>query len=229
MRTWIGGLLLLGGTSSPAPAPVAGPLFYEDVEPILHAKCTACHYDGGVGELAMDAESAVARAPHIASKVRSRTMPPWPPGPLGPPIHNARILTDQEIATIGAWADHGAPLGDPAHHVDRPPMITFDPGRAPDVRLLMSGDNVYVPPSSSMATDEVRCFVIDMPQGGCDITQAPCVDACKTKVSISPNGSFDLGLLLSCAKHCTGPWQEWLACAEADCTDEIQWCSGTKP
>lgn len=138
MRTWIAGLLLLGCSSSPAPAPALGPLFYEDVEPILQAKCTACHYEGGVGGFAMDAHSATVRALLIADNVRSHTMPPWPPGPLGPPIHNARILADREIETIGTWADHGAPLGDPAHHVDRPPMITFDPGRAPDVRLVRS-------------------------------------------------------------------------------------------
>jgi hypothetical protein len=58
-----------------------------------------------------------------------------------------------------------------------------------------------------------------------------CIDSCKTKLATSPKGSFDLGLLMACSqKTCAAAatWQDYLSCAEADCTDEIQWCYGTK-
>lgn len=150
-------------TSTNAP-PASGPTFYRDVEPITQTKCAGCHYDGGIGSIALDASNAVSFASLIAQKTTSREMPPWPPGPLSPPLHGARALTQEQVALLAQWASNGAPLGDVADHKDRSPDITFDPGRVPDARAMMGGANVYVAPSDGNS-DEVRCFVIDLPAG----------------------------------------------------------------
>jgi hypothetical protein len=42
-------------------------------------------------------------------------MPPWPADPAFGHFLNDRRLTTREIATLVAWADHGAPEGDPIH------------------------------------------------------------------------------------------------------------------
>ena len=72
----------------------------------------------------------------IKEKVVSREMPPWHAAPGGLPIRNDRSLTEEQIDTIAAWADGGAPRGDEA---DLPPLPTFSDadwhhpsGRPPD-------------------------------------------------------------------------------------------------
>lgn len=146
--------------SSPAP-PTTGPTFYRDVEPIVLAKCASCHAADGAAGFPLDAETAKFSARAMAVKVRARDMPPWPPGPLGPPIVDERVLTEDEIAVIERWSEAGSPLGDPADHRDPAPKPTFDMGRPPDL-VLTTED--YVPPPG-MQTDETRCFVVDLPAG----------------------------------------------------------------
>ncbi|HJN44045.1 MAG: hypothetical protein QGI10_14885 [Vicinamibacterales bacterium] len=61
----------------------------------------------------------------IKQKVATRSMPPWfiDQNVGVQRFKDDQALTDDEIATIGAWADAGAPQGDPA---DMPAPITFD-------------------------------------------------------------------------------------------------------
>ena len=92
-------------------------------------------------------------------------MPPWPPGPDGLPLSGARVLSDEEIDLFVRWSERHAPLGDESDHRDRSPEVTFDPGRPADVVATLGGDNVYMGPAGATASDEVRCFVIDLPPG----------------------------------------------------------------
>ena len=56
----------------------------------------------------------------IASKVRSREMPPWFADEPKGVFKNERGLTDVEISTIVRWVEAGAPAGDRA---DAPPAL----------------------------------------------------------------------------------------------------------
>jgi hypothetical protein len=159
---WVA-LLLGTGCSDETGSETAGLTWYRDVEPIVQAHCNGCHVAGGIGPFVLDAANASGLAPAMAAAVTARTMPPWPPGPDGLPIAGERVLADEQIDTFAAWAAIGAPLGDPADHRDVQPAVTFDPGREPDLRLTLGGADVYEPPSAAAASDEVRCFVIDMP------------------------------------------------------------------
>ena len=145
---------------SPTPAPT-GPTFYRDVEPIVLAKCAGCHAADGAAGFAFDAETAKFSARAMAVKVRARDMPPWPPGPLGPPIVGERVLTEDEIRVFERWSQAGSPIGDPSDHRDVAPNATFDMGRPPALTLVTED---YVPPPG-MQTDETRCFVVDLPPG----------------------------------------------------------------
>ena len=50
-------------------------------------------------------------------------MPPWKPAPgVGPKFKHDRSLSGADIATLAAWAEAGAPEGDPA---DTPPPPKF--------------------------------------------------------------------------------------------------------
>ena len=76
--------------------------------------------------------------------VSSRVMPPWFADPTVGHFSNERRLTAEEIATVVAWADNGAPEGDKA---DAPPPVKFQDGWniKPDVIVQMP--NVFHVPA----------------------------------------------------------------------------------
>jgi hypothetical protein len=103
------------------------PTFAKDVAPIMFAKCATCHRPGEVAPMPLLSYEDVrpwARA--IKTKVVSREMPPWGADPTQSlKMRNDPSLTEQQIATIVAWADAGAPRGNAA---DMPPAPTFKEG-----------------------------------------------------------------------------------------------------
>ena len=105
-----------GGVSGGVGGQGVAVTYYQDVAPILQAKCVTCHVAGGIGPIALDTPAAaVQQASALKVVTGSRTMPPWPPGPLSPKMLHDRSLSDAQISVIAAWADAGAPLGDAAH------------------------------------------------------------------------------------------------------------------
>jgi hypothetical protein len=114
------GLLLLSSSALFAGSNVT---FYRDVLPILEARCQGCHRPGEVGPMAFggyDETRPWAKA--IKQAVLLGKMPPWyadaPPGKF----HNDPRLSQQEIDKLVAWADTGAPAGDPK---DAPRALAF--------------------------------------------------------------------------------------------------------
>ena len=111
------------------PAPAVGQTgdatFTRDVAPILQRSCQTCHRDGAIAPMSlMTYEETRPWARSIRDKVASRTMPPWfidkNIGVQG--FKYDRSLSDEEIATLVAWVDAGAPRGNPA---DLPPPRQF--------------------------------------------------------------------------------------------------------
>jgi hypothetical protein len=154
------------GTSSalapgvePAPAKTAAiPTFTKDVAPILQRKCQNCHRRHQVGPFALETyEQARKRADDLAAVAEERTMPPWKPARgVGPKLKHDQSLTQQEIATLRAWADRGAPRGDAK---DMPPPRQFAVGwklGPPDLVLEMADDFALW----ASGPDTYRCFVL---------------------------------------------------------------------
>ncbi|HTV18637.1 MAG TPA: hypothetical protein VMG12_08205 [Polyangiaceae bacterium] len=100
----------------PGPAPT----FYEHAAPIFEAKCVSCHQEGGIGPFSLDDYAAAsARASQIEAYTADRIMPPFlveTGGECGS-FDEGVALTDEEIATIGAWARGGALEGSPVELV----------------------------------------------------------------------------------------------------------------
>ena len=97
-----------------------GDVTFAEVAPILYDNCVRCHSaEGGAPMSLMSYETARRYAARIKHRtgIRDRmgAMPPWYverdigiqefKGDMG--------LSDHEVATLAAWADAGAPLGDP--------------------------------------------------------------------------------------------------------------------
>lgn len=117
----------------PAPVKVASAsvTYARDVAPILNENCVVCHRAGDVGPFALERyEQAKVWAKQIKDYSARRIMPPWKAAPLpGVAFHDARWLSDRQIATLGAWADAGAPLGEKKNLPPAPKL--FPPGDWP--------------------------------------------------------------------------------------------------
>jgi hypothetical protein len=107
------------GAARTGPKPVT---FTKDVAPIFQEKCEACHRPGSIAPMSLRTyEEARPWARSIRARVDSRQMPPWHiDKTVGiRKFKNDRSLTDEQIATILAWADQGAPKDDLK---DMPPL-----------------------------------------------------------------------------------------------------------
>ena len=121
----VGVMALLAGVSAAEPAEGV-PTFTKDVAPILFESCVSCHRDGEVAPMSLTTYAETrpwSRA--IKDKVATREMPPWHADPRFGEFRNARGLTQEQIDTVVAWVDGGAPKGDDA---DLPELPAFTVG-----------------------------------------------------------------------------------------------------
>ena len=100
------------------------PTFTKDVAPILQEKCQNCHRRHQVGPFALETyEQARKRAADIAAVAGDRLMPPWKPAPGSARSSSTTSRSrPQEIAILVAWAEAGAPQGDPKAHAAAAPV-----------------------------------------------------------------------------------------------------------
>ncbi|PCH63669.1 MAG: hypothetical protein COC19_00765 [SAR86 cluster bacterium] len=86
------------------------PSYTRDIAPVLAENCASCHREGGVAPFAMDSHTMVQGwSPMIREVLMTRRMPPGGiDGHIGEFINN-RLIEDQDIRNIIAWADAGAP------------------------------------------------------------------------------------------------------------------------
>ena len=124
------GALAVSGVAVAADA--GTPTFYADILPVLQENCQTCHRPEGEGENIggmiapmplMTYQQTRPWARSIARAVENRSMPPWfATEATRGQFHHERVMTDEEIETVMAWARGGAPAGDAAA---APPPKTF--------------------------------------------------------------------------------------------------------
>ncbi len=153
-------LLLACDTSGEEAADTAAATttYWRDVRPILDRSCARCHTDGGQALSFDDADAVRAMADAIRAATASGRMPPPAPDPACADYEgSAELFLDVDArATLAAWADAGAPLGDP----NDAPAPWIAPTLAPfDVTLL--GEAPYAPSFGTTGND-YRCFVLDV-------------------------------------------------------------------
>lgn len=99
--------------------------FTKDVAPVLQRSCQSCHRPEAVAPMSLlTYEQTRPWARAIKDKTALREMPPWfIEKNIGIQEYKDDIsLSDEEIAMLAAWADAGAPRGNPA---DLPPPIEW--------------------------------------------------------------------------------------------------------
>jgi mono/diheme cytochrome c family protein len=150
--------VVLAAASAHARADV---VWYRDVQPIVQARCQACHTTGGVAPFALlSYDDALAHSTQMATMVESRLMPPWKPVAGCRSYDGDRSLSQAEIDTIVAWSRTGALPGDPAEArsvpVPRRELAWVD--------LTLDTGADYLPAPSHTTThseDDYRCFALD--------------------------------------------------------------------
>jgi len=104
----------------------AAPTFYRDVLPILEKRCQSCHRPGEIARQSfLTYEETRPWATRIRVAVRTKAMPPWFADPCCGHFLDDPSLTAGEISTLSAWADRGAPAGEPS---DSPPSPHWTEG-----------------------------------------------------------------------------------------------------
>ncbi len=156
-----------GGTTSPAETgdetgqdALADVTYYEDVKPILDARCAGCHDVGGVAPFPLTSyDEAVAYGEVLALSAQARTMPPWPADATCREYTHDASLSDAQIETLQAWVAAGKPEGDAANEGAALPIAQVRLDRI-DLQTGMTEGHVPTPTSG---IDEHRCFLIDWP------------------------------------------------------------------
>lgn len=126
MKFWnLAAIALLLGATATVRAEGEKVTYAKDVAPILNARCVECHRPGEIGPMSLTSYEEVRPwAKSIMKAVHERVMPPWHADSSKVAYSNDRSLSEDQIATIVAWAKQGAPMGDPA---DLPAAPVFNP------------------------------------------------------------------------------------------------------
>src|SRR5436853_7081441 len=107
-------IAMVGGMRLTAePATGTTPTFNKDVAAILFNNCVTCHRPNQIAPMTlMSYKDARPWARAIKAKVSGGQMPPWYADPRYGTFRNDRRLTSDQVKTIVAWVDAGAPEGD---------------------------------------------------------------------------------------------------------------------
>jgi hypothetical protein len=100
--------------STAAAAPKPAPTFAKDIAPVLQARCQGCHRPGEAAPMPLlEYRDVRPWAKAIKEAVVLKRMPPWFADPSIGHFRNDRSLSQDEINTLVAWVDGGAPEGSP--------------------------------------------------------------------------------------------------------------------
>ena len=133
--------------------------YYADVAPIFAKSCDGCHGADSSSGIQLDsAELAQQWAGPIGIAVADRQMPPWTAAPGCNEYEGDFSLSDAELDTVVAWAEGGAPIGDPATAAALPPA--FEPAKLDRVDVSLELNEPYTP---AQGPDDYHCFLVDWP------------------------------------------------------------------
>ena len=139
------------------------PTWSESVAPLVNAHCVSCHQRDGSAPMSFATyDEAAPYADLMAAATADRRMPPAQPTSCGEcqTFSNSHWLTPQDLATFRAWAEAGAPVGDPSSSQPPPDLPALD---RVDMTLPMA--EPYLPAGVN-GDDDYRCFVVtpDLPE-----------------------------------------------------------------
>ena len=184
--TWLGlATIVLLGFQTQAVAQAGHQVTYNgEVGRIINENCVVCHREGGIGPMQLSSYDQVRPwAPLIQLRVANKEMPPYAydHGIGIQELQGDWRLQQEDIDTIVAWVNQGAPLGDPDQAVPAP--VLNDPSEWNFVDQFGQPDVII--PSVAM----------DIPADGNDLWSNHYVestittDRCIKAVQVKPRGN----------------------------------------
>lgn len=139
------------------------PTWSEDIAPIVYQNCAVCHRPGEAGPFPLlSYRDAAKRARTIARMVSSRSMPPWPADPEYSHFLNERLLSQEDIDLIVAWAAAGAPQGDSTLAPGPPAFPPYTDLGKPD--LVIQNPRPFFIPGDNQDHFVAMKFPFELPQ-----------------------------------------------------------------
>lgn len=137
--------------------------YYEDILPIVEEKCLHCHQEDGIGAMDLSTyEVADEWATAIAAQVGGLLMPPFlmrRGGDAGI-FDESETLSDEQIATIVAWAKSDRAEGTP-----RAASVPKLPSLEGATELVLPEFTPEIVGGDYALFDEYRCFRVDVDPG----------------------------------------------------------------
>ncbi|MCC6696525.1 MAG: redoxin domain-containing protein [Candidatus Hydrogenedentes bacterium] len=131
--------------------------YSKHIGPMLKEKCAGCHAEGNIGPFPMDSyEEVASRTRMVREVVMTKRMPPWHAREGTGPFRNDASLDTDELRSLVAWLDDGAPRGkgkDPLEKVL--PMESAWPLGEPDIVVSMP-EPVHVPADGVVEYQYIR-------------------------------------------------------------------------
>ena len=147
-----------GGDDDGGVTPTDEVTYYQQLKPVIDAKCVGCHSADGIAPFPLTTYDEVAEVAGVALlNVEQRKMPPWPANADCNDYLGDRSLSDDQIALFRAWVDGGTKAGDAANPA---PPLQLETRALSRVDLTMSMPVDYTPVTTPDNPDEYRCFVI---------------------------------------------------------------------
>ena len=155
-----------------------------EVGKIINENCVVCHREGGIGPMQFESYEQVRPwAPLIQLRVASKEMPPYAydHGIGVQELKGDWRLQQEDIDTIVAWVDQGAPLGD----ADKPPPPAVFPDPDAWTFATLYGEPDLIVPSVPM----------DIPANGNDMWSKHYMptgttqDLCIKAIQVKPQGN----------------------------------------
>ena len=126
--------------------------FSKEISRLLYKRCATCHREGGSAFSLMTYEEARPWAKAIKEEVLERRMPPWEAVKGFGEFRDDRGLTQEELETISAWVEGGAPEGDPKYLPSVPKLTAWqDPPAPKGSSELVVADGAKLPGSKLLA------------------------------------------------------------------------------
>lgn len=157
------GIISLAAFNSPQaqPKPPSADIkkvtYADSVATIINNNCVKCHREGENAPFSLEGYANAKRySEMIALATSKRRMPPWKAQPADVQFKDDAHLSEEQISTLQAWADSGAPRGDQTKEPKPPTYAKGWHNGTPDMLLKMP----YSQELGAEGEDEYWNFVI---------------------------------------------------------------------
>ena len=125
--------------------------FTKEISRLIYKRCATCHHEGGVAFSLTTYDQARPWAKAIKEEALERRMPPWEAIKGFGEFRDDRGLTEEELETISAWVEGGAPEGETKYLPSRSKLTAWqDPPAPKGSSEVVIGDGQKIAASSKV-------------------------------------------------------------------------------